>query len=64
MEWQEYQKMMDILGIDTSEWQKTYVKCPICGEYIYKNTKTTLSTYPVKFKYKCFNCDWYGFAHH
>lgn len=64
MEWQEYQKMINILGLDDPEWQKTNVRCPVCGEYIYKNTKYVLATYPAQYKYKCFNCHWIGTAFH
>lgn len=64
MEWQEYQKMTDALGINTSEWEQVDVQCPVCGERIYKNTIYVLTTYPCQYKYKCFNCDWSGTAYH
>ncbi len=45
----------------TTEWASTSIECPECGEYIKRNTMMVYTTYPPKFKFKCFKCGWLGY---
>ena len=61
MTWQEYQTMQAAANSKTIQngyWVKTDVKCPECGELIYKNIGRVFPTSPVKYEYECSNCHW------
>ena len=40
----------------------TDIECPKCGEKIYKDTMTVLTTYPPQSRYVCMKCFWEGIA--
>lgn len=38
----------------------TNIRCPACGEALYKDTSVVLTTYPAKCRYECVKCRWFG----
>ena len=64
LEWKDFKKQADHITIDNSRWKKMNVKCPKCGEPIYKDMTFVLASYPPQYSYKCLNCDWTGTAYH
>lgn len=40
----------------------TNIKCPKCGELVYKMNDTVFTSYPPKHKYKCKKCGWSSFC--
>ncbi len=60
MEWEEYKQMRTIAMPRYFYKNKIDVKCPKCGEYIYRDDTIVLPTYPVQYKYFCKKCGWNG----
>ena len=55
MKWNEFRNNVQE---DNFEGQvKTTVQCPVCGRYIYLNTRVILTGYPNKYLYWC-TCGW------
>ena len=63
-DWKEYKVQSNRATIDSSQWKKVDVKCPECGQPIYKNITIVLTSYPPQYQYKCFACGWTGTAYH
>lgn len=63
-DWEEYKVQSNRVTIDSSQWKKVDVKCPKCGEPIYKNITIVLASYPPQYQYKCFACGWTDTAYH
>jgi len=57
VEWEEFNK-----SYNANDWkyQSTNIKCPECGRLLVKDISVVLATYPVKYKYECHNCGWFG----
>ncbi len=61
MTWQEYQTIQGITNNKATQngyWVKTEVKCPECGDFIYKNIGRVMLSSPLKYEYECWNCHW------
>lgn len=59
MEWELYQKIQQNLSAQSPEaFTPVNVNCPNCGTKIFKEAKKILTSYPPKYKYVCFNCNW------
>lgn len=41
---------------------KTDIDCPVCGEKLYRDDTTVLTSYPPMHRYECDNCGWSGVA--
>ena len=39
---------------------ETDIKCPVCGQLLYRDMTTVVATNPPRFKFVCQNCDWKG----
>lgn len=37
--------------------ERTNILCPKCGQYIYRDLGTVLTTYPPQYRYEC-ECGW------
>lgn len=57
MEWADYQKQRSAT-IDLSKWQITEIRCPKCGDLIYRDKTIVLTTYPAQYRYECHSCGW------
>lgn len=54
---EEYKKSIENIS-DANEWSEPKFKCPKCAiGRMHKNNTIVLTTYPVKYLYKCDNCD-------
>ena len=40
----------------------TEIKCPECGEPLYRRIDIILTSYPPKYRYECGKCNWTGIA--
>lgn len=61
MTWQEYQTMQAVINskqTGTGYWVKTEVDCPECGGPVYKNIGCALTSWPVQYRYECWDCHW------
>ena len=63
-DWEEYSVQNERITTGSIQWEKVDVRCPKCGEPIYKNTTEILTSYPPQYQYKCFKCGWWGTAYH
>lgn len=43
------------------EFEKTYIKCPHCGEAAEVNTSIVLTSYPAQYGYHCKHCGKHGY---
>lgn len=61
MTWDEFtsQKKYTV----NSGYTATDITCPKCGKPIYKRTDIVLASYPPKYEYRCFNCQWSDYAY-
>jgi DNA-directed RNA polymerase subunit RPC12/RpoP len=64
LEWEDFKTVADRFTVDNSEWKEMNVKCPECGQPIYKNMTIVLTSCPPQYQYKCFACGWTGTAYH
>ena len=58
MEWEEYKDLKSTLMNYRGNLQETDIKCPKCGEPIYKDLSIVLTTYPPQYRYTCLKCGW------
>lgn len=59
MEWEEYKnKKKKIMSNYNYNLEETTIKCPKCGEFIYRDVSVVLASYPPQYKYICIKCDW------
>lgn len=58
--WEDFKKntQYDI----PDRYQPTEISCPKCGNQLCKDISQVLTTYPPKFMYKCFACNWVGYC--
>ena len=64
LEWEDFKEQSDRITIGSSQWEKVDVKCPKCGQPIYKNMTEVLTTFPPQYQYKCLKCGWWSTAFH
>lgn len=57
--WEDYQKN-DEMSFYSHTRESTNIKCPKCGNLIYRNVQMVLTTYPVQYRYECDACGWFG----
>ena len=62
MEWEDFKDLAYRIHEDEEKYVKTKIKCPMCGEYIYRDNTIVLTTFPAQYRYFCRNCDWSGHA--
>ena len=60
MEWEEYKQMRNATMLQYFNKTKMDIKCPECGEYIYRDDTIVLTSYPAQYKYFCEKCGWSG----
>lgn len=60
MEWNEFKNQAPLEVYFTNK-EKTDIKCPECGKYIYRRTDIVLTSYPAQYQYEC-DCGWVGYA--
>ena len=60
MEWDEFKKYIDVDQIIQPRLEITDIKCPECGQYIYRRNDVVLTSYPPQFQYEC-KCGWVGY---
>lgn len=60
--WEDFMNGIAKLNTNNNFEEPTNIKCPKCGELIFKITNQVYTTYPPKYKYKCKNCKWEGYA--
>lgn len=58
MTWKEFkqQKYLEY----TTNLKITDIECPKCGNKIYVDTTTVLTSYPPQQRYTCLGCGWTG----
>ena len=54
VEWNEFNPEYSI----PNNLEPTNIKCPKCGELIFKRTDIVLTSYPPKYIYTCKHCGW------
>lgn len=59
MEWNEFKSLKRIVP---NNLELTDIKCPKCGQYIFRRTDIVLATFPPQHSYVCTNCKWTGTA--
>lgn len=59
MEWDDFKHMTNLSSYNDGQIQ-TNIKCPICGEKIFWNSRIVLTTYPEQYSYYCSYCGWAG----
>ncbi len=57
MSWDEYKSNPS--NDKNSELIETNIACPKCGGKVYKDVSQVLTTFPVKYRYRCKNCSWW-----
>lgn len=57
MEWEEYKKKKITFNFNNN-LKETTIKCPKCGEFIYKDVSVVLTSYPPQYRYVCTKCGW------
>lgn len=57
MEWEEYKKKKITFNFN-NKLEETTIKCPKCGELIYKDVSVVLTSYPPQYRYVCVKCGW------
>lgn len=62
MTWEEF-KNKQAMPNTPYGFEKTDIECPVCGELIYKDVQHVLTSYPPQRMYRCFNCEWLGYAY-
>lgn len=62
MTWEEFQNIK--FTYDMTNYKKTYIECPKCGELLLMRTDIILPTYPVQYQYECEKCGWVGYSFH
>ena len=62
IEWNDFMSGISRLNSKNSFEEPTNIKCPKCGELVFKLTNQVYTTYPPKYKYRCKNCNWEGYA--
>ena len=60
MSWEEYKRERAILSEECET--KVNVKCPECGELLYRDNTLIYTSNPPKSKYFCKKCRWVGYA--
>jgi len=56
MKWEDYHPN----SFPQSDYTKTDIECPECGEFVYRYDKAVLTTYPPMHRYDCLVCGWSG----
>lgn len=68
LEWKDFKeqtiKQMDRITIGYIQWEKKNIKCPKCGQPLYKNMTEVFTSYPPQYEYRCLNCNWHDYAYH
>lgn len=59
MEWEEYRQMRIATMPQHLNKTKTEIKCPECGEYIYRDNTIILTSHPAQYRYFCESCGWW-----
>ena len=49
-------------NIENNNEELTNIRCPKCGEKVYKLNNQIYTSYPPKHKYICKRCGWVGYT--
>lgn len=60
--WEDFMNGIAELNTNNNFEEPTNIKCPKCGELIFKITNQVYTTYPPKYRYICKECGWIGYA--
>lgn len=60
IEWKDFTEHKELYY--PSNREITEIKCPKCGQPLYRRTDIVLTSYPPQYRYECDNCDWTGNA--
>ena len=41
---------------------ETNIKCPVCGEPLYKDISVIYTSNPPKYRFSCKKCNWFSYA--
>lgn len=55
-EWEDFKEQTNRVTEGYIQYEKKDIKCPKCGQPIYKNMTVVLASLPPQYAYKCLNC--------
>ena len=58
MTWEEFKNLEFTYGM--TNYKKTQIECPKCGELLLMRTDMVLTSYPPQYQYVCKTCGWVG----
>ena len=56
--WEEYKADKSNQPFISNMYSPTNIKCPKCGQPVYRRNDIVLTCYPAKYRYECLKCDW------
>lgn len=60
--WEDFKSGLSNLSeMSSVKYSKTNIICPKCGQIVYLDNETILTSYPPKRIYKCLMCGWRGY---
>ena len=59
MDWKEYKQMRIATLPQRLDRTKMDIKCPECGEYIYRDDTVVFTSCPPQYRYFCASCGWW-----
>ena len=62
-DWEDFKNASFIKAkAQSNGWEPVNIKCPKCGQPIFKNLTIVLTSNPPQYQYKCLHCGWVGTA--
>ncbi len=62
IEWNDFMNGISNFNIENNNEELTNIRCPKCGEKVYKLNNQIYTSYPPKHKYICKKCGWVGYT--
>ena len=62
MSWDDFKNNHNKMYEWLSQYELTNIRCPQCGQLIYKDNSKVLTSLPPQHEYVCKACNWHGYA--